>query len=454
MIDFKQLVASHRDAMIKDIEDLIKIPSVHDEDTIGENAPFGKNCRVALDAMLAIAKRDGYPSLDVEGYAGHVDIGEGEKTFAILGHLDVVPVDKDGWDTDPFTPTTIDGRMYGRGTADDKGPLVAGYYAAKIIDSLNLDTKYKTRVIFGCNEELGSSCVKYYFTKQPFPEAGFTPDGGFPVVYGEKSGTHASLLGDFNDEKIISMHAGTRSNVVSDKCVVQLNGKLENYETSFNAFLEQNKMQGTISCQDDITTLTLLGKAAHASTPELGVNAITFMANYLMTITTNPIIHFVGGKLNEYYGKNLGVDHIGAMGPLTLNVGVISIENGKFTVVIDMRCPHDMDFDHLRSTYQNFCDENNYTLDLEIGEALFIDPNSDLIQDLHNAYVAVSKDTTPPQTIGGGTYAKTMPNCVAFGPEFVGEDNMIHQNNESISIDSLLQATEIYVRALYSIYTK
>ena len=77
------------------------------------------------------------------GHAGHIDIGTGDETFGILGHLDVVPVNKVGWDSDPFEVITKEGKLYGRGVADDKGPLMAGYYAAKIINSLNIPTKMK-----------------------------------------------------------------------------------------------------------------------------------------------------------------------------------------------------------------------------------------------------------------------------------------------------------------------
>ena len=74
------------------------------------------------------------------------------------------------------------------------------------------------------------------------------------------------------------------------------------------------------------------------------------------------------------------------------------------------------------------------------------------VQKLHKAYVEVSGDTeSQPQAIGGGTYAKSMPNCVAFGCEFKDEDNAIHGNNENIKIDSLLKSTEIFAKAIYDL---
>ena len=153
MINFKEEVEKRKEQLIQDIETLCAIPSVYNEKTIGENQPYGSECRKALDAMLAIGKRDGFVVHDENGYAGHIDIGDQEESFGILGHLDVVPVDSRGWDSDPFKVVQANGKLYGRGVADDKGPLLAGYYAAKIIHDLDLPVKKKIRVIFGCDEE-------------------------------------------------------------------------------------------------------------------------------------------------------------------------------------------------------------------------------------------------------------------------------------------------------------
>ncbi len=66
-----------------------------------KNAPFGKNCRDVLDAMLDMAKRDGFETKDIDGYAGVVEYGQGEETFGVLGHLDIVPLGE-GWTKDPL----------------------------------------------------------------------------------------------------------------------------------------------------------------------------------------------------------------------------------------------------------------------------------------------------------------------------------------------------------------
>ena len=59
-----------------------------------------------------------------------------------------------------------------------------------------------------------------------------------------------------------------------------------------------------------------------------------------------------------------------------------------------------------------------------------------------------------PQCMGGGTYAKEMPNCVAFGAEFPGRNNGMHQNDEHIFVDDLMDSVAIYAAALYNILKK
>lgn len=453
MIDFLNEVMKRKNDIIADIEKLCQIPSVLDESTADENQPFGKQCRIALDTMLSIGERDGYVCEDVDGYAGHIDIGEGEEMFGILGHLDVVPCNENGWNTNPYDVTIEDGKLYGRGVADDKGPLIAGYYAAKIINELELPVKMKTRVIFGCNEENGSKCMKYYFKKKPFPCMGFTPDAEFPVVYGEKAGVHMNVRGNVEKDNVIGIYSGSRANIVPETCEAYVLGNYKQYKESYMQYLNQNGLQGSLEEEGNHTKLVLVGKSAHASTPEVGINAATYMCHYLATVSNNLLVHFIDECFfDDHYGEKLGIAYKGLMGELTVNLGVLNYKDGNVDMVVDIRVPHEVTEEQLFAPI----DKNLKTYGLmqthEMGKALYIDPNSELVQSLHNAYVEFTGDHEhQPQAIGGGTYAKSMPNCVAFGVEFPGTDNKIHQNNEEIAIDDLLKATAIYAKALYNL---
>lgn len=456
MIDFMDEVNKRKSNMIADIEKLCAIPSVLDEATANEGQPFGAACREALDEMLKIGQRDGFECANIDGYAGHIDIGEQEETFGILGHLDVVPCNVQGWKTDPYHLTIKDGKLYGRGVADDKGPLIAGYYAAKIVHELGVPLKMKTRIIFGCNEENGSKCLQYYFQKMPYPKMGFTPDAEFPVVYGEKAGAHFRITGKIDKDNIIGIYSGTRANIVPEVCEAYILGHYKQYRESFLQFLHDNSLKGSVEEEGNHTKLVLIGKSAHASLPEQGINAAVYMCHYLVTISQNKLVHFVDQYFyNDHFGKKLGIAYHGAMGDLTVNLGILNYKDGHVSITIDMRVPHEVTEEDLVKPVEQCLKGYGLTQIHDLGKALFVDPQSELIQTLHNAYVEFTNDHEHlPQAIGGGTYAKTMPNCVAFGVEFPGTNNKIHQNNEEISIDDLLKATAIYAKALYDLVKK
>lgn len=456
MIDFLDEVMKRKEEIIQDIERLVRIPSVLDETTANENQPFGKACRDALDEMLEIGARDGYVVEDVDGYAGHIDIGEGDQTFGILGHLDVVPCNQSGWNTDPYELTIKDGKLYGRGVADDKGPLIGAYWAAKIIHELDIPVKMKIRIIFGCNEENGSRCMKYYFTKKPYPDMGFTPDAEFPVVYGEKAGAQFKIQGYIEKDNIIGIYSGTRANIVPEVCEAYVVGNYKQYKEDFMNYLSQMGLNGSVEEEGNHTKLTLVGKSAHASLPHLGVNAATYMCHYLVNISNNKLVHFIDKCFfDDHYGNKLDVSYKGLMGDLTVNLGVLNYKDGNVNIIVDMRVPHEVTDEQLTQNIEKHLKEYGLTQTHELGKALYIDPESELVQSLHNAYVEFTGDHEHlPQAIGGGTYAKSMPNCVAFGIEFPGTDNKIHQNNEEISIDDLLKATAIYAKAIYNLIKK
>ena len=248
------------------------------------------------------------------------------------------------------------------------------------------------------------------------------------------------------------MVAGDRVNIVPGECEAIIEGNHKQYEESFKQFLSDHHVTGIIEEEGNCTKLVLKGKSAHASLPEEGINAVSLLATYLDTVINNKLVHFIATYLNDYYGKGLQINHEGLMGKLTMNLGVVKYVKEDADIELDLRCPHEIDLKKMCNGVKELCQSLGLNLESDIHEPLYIDPNSELVQKLHKAYVEVSGDTeSQPQAIGGGTYAKSMPNCVAFGCEFKDEDNAIHGNNENIKIDSLLKSTEIFAKAIYDL---
>ena len=266
-------VLKRKEDMLKDIKTLCLIPSTLDESTAADNQPFGKACRDALDAMLEIGKRDGYEVCDVDGYAGHIDVGEGEESFGVLGHLDVVPaLEEDGWTRSPFSPEVRDNKLFGRGSIDDKGPVVASLYAMKAIkDSCNISKR--VRLILGLNEEKGWKCIDYYKEHEEYPVIGFSPDANFPAIFAEKGILSIELKNTFliKGYEILEITTNNNAiNVVPKYCSITLKLNLETESDFSKLEASKNNHINLTVLENNIIKIEAFGTAAHAAHPELG----------------------------------------------------------------------------------------------------------------------------------------------------------------------------------------
>ena len=453
-IDFKAEVLKRKEQIILDLQNLIKINSeltTFDPTRVG--APFGEGNKEALDFFLDLGKRDGFDFLNVDGYAGHIEYGKQNDYVGIVGHLDVVPAGSD-WTYPPYGAEIHDGKMYGRGTEDDKGPTIAAYYAMKILKELNVPLSKRIKLVIGIDEESGWRCVNHYFKKYPeVPVSGFIPDADFPLIYAEKGIVRINIKGKFNNNELLSFNGGLRDNMVPDEALVKVKSNLD-LTVLYNSYLNENNYVGTVTKEDDVFTLKISGKSAHGSTPELGINAIDLLNNFLLANNIkNELVSLIDSYLaNETDGNKLGIKfHDEEMGPLTVNLGVLNTDNENFHLVLNVRYPNGVEFDELFNTFKTTF--NN--LDVSYNhhqKLLYNDPKSELVETLMGVYKKHTNDLdAKPLTIGGGTFARALPNVVAFGPHFPGKPSYIHQRDEYIEIDDLILATIIYTESLYKL---
>lgn len=171
--------------MINDIIEIVKINSIKTESI--DNMPFGEGISKALHKALEISQKLGFETKNIDEYIGYAQYGKNtdDKYVCAIGHVDVVDVG-DGWKNPPFSGWTENNIIYSRGILDNKGPIMTCLYALYVLKELNINFKYNTRIIFGCDEESGFSDLEYYLKKEKPPIMGFTPDCKYPVVYGER----------------------------------------------------------------------------------------------------------------------------------------------------------------------------------------------------------------------------------------------------------------------------
>lgn len=440
----KEYIEAHLPEIIEDLRSLVKYPSVYDTD----QKPFGSQNRLVLDHFIKMMDKIGLKTKNLDYYAGYGEIGSGEKLIGILGHLDVVPAGK-GWDYDPYDVTVKDDILYGRGVSDDKGGVIANYWALKYLIEHNYQFKKRFRLIVGSNEETGFGCIKHYVKKEGHIDAGYTPDGHWPGIYGEKGGLHGHLLKDTN---IINIKGGSATNAVCN--YVELEVEKNSLDiTKLKEYLVNQKLKHEI-IETDTIKLIVEGKAAHASTPHLGINAISYS---LLALDYAGYQDQFVSSYNKLIGLNLhGEGTCLALkddfGDLTLNVGVIEKVNQKVNFSIDIRYPVTYKPETVEKLFKDSFVQDFEITDLKVGKPLFVDPNNKMIKTLLDAYQSVSKDyENTMQVIGGGTYAKGINNCIAFGPEFPGDDNHIHDKNEKLAISDLKKNIEIYIQAIINL---
>jgi len=455
-INFRDEVLKRKDQLLQDLTKIIQINSeMTTFDPNRKNAPFGEGLKEALDCMLAIGKRDGFETVNVDGYAGHIEFGKQKDFVGIIGHLDVVPAGND-WTYAPYGAEIHDGKMYGRGTEDDKGPTIAAYYAMKILKELNVPLSKRVKLIVGNDEETAWRCVRHYFSVYPeSPVSGFIPDADFPLIYAEKGISRIMVEGKIDSKDIVTIDGGFRDNMVPDYATAVLN-PTKDYKSLFSKFLKDKKYEGTTKEKDGLIVLTVVGKSAHGSTPQFGENAIDRMFEFFIHAgITDKLVKMVEALLlNDTLGKKLGVSyHDQEMGDLTNNFGVIKTNGKKYEIALNLRYPNGVNFDKVVEKLQKEFSIFGAKVTVDKHQLLlYKDPNSDLVKKLMGVYIKHTGDIkAKPINIGGGTFARAMPNCVAFGPHFLDKPTFIHQKNEFIGIDDLLLATIIYTEALYEL---
>ena len=441
-------LASHLEAqqepLKKAIANLVHIPSVCNEDADG--FPFGAAIDQALHKALQVAEDLGFRTKYGDGgYYGFADVGQGEEMLGILGHVDVVPPGKlDDWMHDPFDPVEKDGMLYGRGTQDDKGPMLAAMFAVKALMDAGVKFNKRVRFIFGTDEETLWRCIKRYTEKEEIPTFGFSPDSRFPVTYAEKGLLQLRLEG--SNESGIRLSGGSAFNAVPDSIL---------YEGARQGDLAVKLDQFGFEYERYEDGIEVKGRAAHAMIPEEGINAIARLCIALNAIgIQSRAINFVAQEIGQDPNaiRIFGEIADEPSGKLKFNVGKIDLGQTE-QLSIDTRIPVTAS----KEEVVNLVTRAAAKYGLEYKEfdwlaSIYLPLDHFMVTTLMNVYRKYSGDlVTEPQSSGGATYARAIPNCVAFGALTVDEPLTEHQPNERTVLANLYKAMEIYAHAVYEL---
>lgn len=347
---------------------MVAIPSIRGKEE--PDAPFGRGPKQALEEVLKIATELGFQTKNIDDKIGYAEYGENRADgayYGIFGHVDVMPLGE-GWNSPPLSLTLREGKLFGRGTLDNKGPILSNLYALYVLKENGVTFDRPVRIVFGTNEETGFGCVKHYLTKEIPPTFGWTPDCKWPVVYGER-------------------------------------GRLK----------------------------------VRVSLPESRVADLYDFAN-------RKLLH------TNHRGEELGIAyHDEDFGMMQLRGETFGIEENQHYVEWTMCYPASCTKSDLLNQITAHLPEKATLEVISHWAPVLYDKSSKYVQALQQVYTDVTKSDSIPVTTTGGTYAKIIPNIIAYGPSFPGQRDIAHLPNEWIGVKDLETDTIIYGLALLAL---
>ena len=449
------IIESMHDEMIDTLQKWIRVPSVKGEAAPG--APFGKEVRSMLDMALADCEQMGFKTQNFDGYIAHADLGEGsdEDALAILAHLDVVP-EGDGWKYPPYGAVIENGRMYGRGTSDDKGPAVAALYAMKAVKDVGIPLRRKVRLILGCDEESGWEDIAHYNKVATMPRMGFSPDASYTIINIEKGICRLELHGVLSNEglQVIAFNNGERPNVIPGRASALVAGDAATVAQA-EAAAKKLDIPAEVQLTDKGVSITVTGISGHAAYPETARNANGEMLLLLRELGVQGDLCLLADKIGlDYKGEGLEISvSDGISGYLTCNLGIIRAGEGGVYATLDIRYPvmtnPDMIIKNVSASLPGMRVDA-----MEVKEPHHVPAGSELVQNLLDAYHEVTGYERKCLYTGGGTYARSLQEGVAFGASFPQDEDLAHQANEYADIEGLYKNIKIFALAIVKLAGK
>ena len=454
-------IQAHTEEMLADTMALMEINSEKMEAKPG--MPYGEGCAAVLAKATEIVENRGFAVKNFDNYVITADMNDAPACLDILAHLDVVPAGK-GWSvTEPFVPVIQDGKLYGRGSADDKGPAMAALYAMRAVKELGVELKGNCRLILGSDEECGSSDIRYYYGKENPAPMTFSPDADFPLINIEKGGLFMPFTAQVEPQtegvRLVSITAGTKVNMVPGEAFAVIAGaEMDQLQALLDETAAKTGTTASLEEMAEGVQVKFVGAFAHGSLPENGNNALTALLAFLAAVDytdakVDALVKNLGRLFphGDYHGAALGVNHEDEeSGKLTLSFDILNFDGKTISGVFDCRACISANKENTQDVVFARLTEAGFTPDerSSMREPHVVPADSPFVQTLLSCYEEVTGRKEKPLAIGGGTYVHHLDNGVAFGCADPAVDNRMHGADEFAVIEQLQKSVVIFALAI------
>lgn len=454
-------INGNKERFVSDLGRLVAINSVRGEAKDGK--PFGDGPAEALAEAEKILNEHGFEDVNFDNYAGEVTLGE-DPVLMLLAHLDVVS-EGDGWTREPYRMTEEDGRLYGRGTTDDKGAALACLYAMEAVRECYGIPKKGVRLVLGCGEETGSEDMAFYFSKRKKLKYTLSPDADYPLINLEKGRFAPEFSRNVKSENISAILGGGTANIVPGKAYALIKNVTEEILTE--AAEKAEKTTGarfTFSPEDGGFRVCCAGQSAHAANPEKGNNANSALITLLVSlpyendeaVTALKELLEISGH-NSADGEKAGVKMSDeASGALSFNFGILRYDGETLHGGFDLRCPLCANETNVKEVLRERLAAAGFgfTNDPGMRKVHYVPADAEIVREA----LAVYEDYTGRQgeclSTGGGTYVHGIEGGIAFGIEYPGTDYRIHGADEFAITDELLLTAAMYAQIIRDLCMK
>jgi dipeptidase D len=460
-------VATYKNDMVDSLRALIKHNTVAKEGVSANN----NSAHIAFKAELK--KQAHALGLDYsdDGYVVVIGLGDQKERVGIITHGDVQPVNPKKWKNSPFEldTTTEPGRLIGRGTEDDKGPISTALYAMKAIKDKKIALNKRIELYIYMAEESDWEPLKAYIKTHELPQTNITIDAEYPVVTAEKGYGTVKLVFNKQDKSTISPYVSEfsggffGSQIPEDASATIENANIVLLQRLMRKARSYQDVSFDLELKDSTLTVNALGKSAHSSKPDEGVNAIPYLADLLSSTRwenngAGTLVNFINDNIGlglegEKFGNIAYKDDF--MGAMTFSPTVIKQHDKSIELNINLRRPQGKSkqqlSDEIHQAVQNWnnkFDTNVIELEHYIGDP-FVQKNAPHIDTLLAVFTHFTGiKNAKPIAIGGGTNSRLFPNAVSFGPSMPNTEYTAHSEHEFITMEQFVLNLKMYTAVM------